>query len=748
MMDLRTVLFLALVCIHVQEMAADTNDRDCENFEVMLKAPNFVADAALKALTRDWGNLPNSWTGVDPCGSRWEGVTCSDSRVITITLSSMNLTGELTGDLASLSELEILDLSSNKGLTGSLPSNIGQLSKLTTLILYNCDFSGSIPDSVGSLKQLVHLSLYSNRFIGPVPASIGDLKNLYWLDLSNNQLTGSIPVSNGTAPGLDLLVKTKHFHFGMNQLSGPIPPGLFRPDMVLIHVLFDNNNLTGSIPSTLGLVKTLETVRFDRNQLSGPLPTNLNNLTNCNELVLSNNAFTDFIPDLTGMNNLNRLDMSNNSFSPSDGIPPWFSTLQSLTTVMMERTELEGELPAKFFSFPQLETVVMRNNRLNGTLEFGNSYSRQLQLIDLHNNSIESVKVSAGYKFTLMLADNPFCRGIGANLPYCSNQEQPGSMDTSPELCVPLPCSSDQISSPKCKCAFPYTGTFILRAPSFSLLGGQIHIAKLKLSLEQTLPNLALPVDSVLLTDAYEDNHGYLNMPLAIFPSRQNHFNRTGMFSLAFVLSNQTYKPPEEFGPYIFIANSYTHFGGKKNSSRTGLIVGAAVGCSLLFLLLLSAAGYAYRQKKRVEKAKHQGNPFESWDSHGVGGDIPALKGARFFTFEELQICTNNFSEGNSIGSGGYGKVYKGFLADGQIIAIKRSQEGSLQGSREFKNEIELLSRVHHKNLVNLVGFCFDQGEQMLVYEFIPNGTLMDCLSGNLILSQEGLGFSWIGNEE
>ena len=160
------------------------------------------------------------------------------------------------------------------------------------------------------------------------------------------------------------------------------------------------------------------------------------------------------------------------------------------------------------------------------------------------------------------LADNPFCQGIGANLPYCSNQEQPGPTDASQESCVPVPCSSDQISSPKCKCAYPYTGNFILRAPSFSLLGGQIHIAELKQSLEQTLQNLALPVDSVLLSDAYEDNLGYLNMRLAIFPSDQNHFNRTGIFSLAFVLSNQTYKPPEKFGPYIFIANSYTHFEG------------------------------------------------------------------------------------------------------------------------------------------------------------------------------------------
>lgn len=72
------------------------------------------------------------------------------------------------------------------------------------------------------------------------------------------------------------------------------------------------------------------------------------------------------------------------------------------------------------------------------------------------------------------------------------------------------------------------------------------------------------------------------------------------------------------------------------------------------------------------------------------------------------------------------------------MIAIKRSQHGSMQGSREFKNEVELLSRVHHKNLVKLVGFCFDKGEQTLVYEFIPNGTLMESLSGSLFSFTHG----------
>ena len=69
-------------------------------------------------------------------------------------------------------------------------------------------------------------------------------------------------------------------------------------------------------------------------------------------------------------------------------------------------------------------------------------------------------------------------------------------------------------------------------------------------------------------------------------------------------------------------------------------------------------------------------------------------------------------------------------LPGGQLVAVKRSQQGSLQGSLEFRTEIELLSRVHHKNVVSLVGFCLDQGELMLVYEYVANGTLKESLTG------------------
>ncbi|GLJ34402.1 hypothetical protein SUGI_0691650 [Cryptomeria japonica] len=94
------------------------------------------------------------------------------------------------------------------------------------------------------------------------------------------------------------------------------------------------------------------------------------------------------------------------------------------------------------------------------------------------------------------------------------------------------------------------------------------------------------------------------------------------------------------------------------------------------------------------------------------------------------RIATSNFCESNGVGSGGYGKVYKTLLPEGEMVAIKRAQQGSLQGGTEFKNEIELLFRVHHKNLVELIGFCTEQEEQMLVYEYIPNGTLRQNLIG------------------
>lgn len=83
------------------------------------------------------------------------------------------------------------------------------------------------------------------------------------------------------------------------------------------------------------------------------------------------------------------------------------------------------------------------------------------------------------------------------------------------------------------------------------------------------------------------------------------------------------------------------------------------------------------------------------------------------FTYSEMAQATNNFDSSSLVGEGGYGKVYRGVLVDGKVVAVKRAQEGSLQGEKEFLTEIELLSRLHHRNLVSLTGYCDDEGEQV-----------------------------------
>jgi serine/threonine protein kinase len=92
------------------------------------------------------------------------------------------------------------------------------------------------------------------------------------------------------------------------------------------------------------------------------------------------------------------------------------------------------------------------------------------------------------------------------------------------------------------------------------------------------------------------------------------------------------------------------------------------------------------------------------------------IDGVRCFKFEEMARATNNFDILAQVGQGGYGKVYRGTLDDGEIVAIKRAHEDSLQGSKEFCTEIELLSRLHHRNLVSLVGYCDEEDEQVHLF--------------------------------
>ncbi|XP_038879967.1 proline-rich receptor-like protein kinase PERK1 [Benincasa hispida] len=100
------------------------------------------------------------------------------------------------------------------------------------------------------------------------------------------------------------------------------------------------------------------------------------------------------------------------------------------------------------------------------------------------------------------------------------------------------------------------------------------------------------------------------------------------------------------------------------------------------------------------------------------------------FTYEELAMATDGFSEANLLGQGGFGYVHKGVLPNGKEVAVKQLKAGSGQGEREFQAEVEIISRVHHRHLVSLVGYCITGSKRLLVYEFVPNNTLEFHLHG------------------
>ncbi|KAJ4969437.1 hypothetical protein NE237_016138 [Protea cynaroides] len=102
---------------------------------------------------------------------------------------------------------------------------------------------------------------------------------------------------------------------------------------------------------------------------------------------------------------------------------------------------------------------------------------------------------------------------------------------------------------------------------------------------------------------------------------------------------------------------------------------------------------------------------------------------AQTFTFRELATATKNFRQECLIGEGGFGRVYKGKLVStGQLAAVKQLDRNGLQGNREFLVEVLMLSLLHHQNLVNLIGYCADGDQRLLVYEFMPLGSLEDHL--------------------
>ncbi|KAK7269969.1 hypothetical protein RIF29_22795 [Crotalaria pallida] len=150
---------------------------------------------------------------------------------------------------------------------------------------------------------------------------------------------------------------------------------------------------------------------------------------------------------------------------------------------------------------------------------------------------------------------------------------------------------------------------------------------------------------------------------------------------------------------------------GKKNTSIIVAIVAPIAVVAALFVL------GCFLLRKRASK------DYNTFIQDPIPEDLADVESLQF-DLATIQAATNNFSNENKIGQGGFGVVYKGILPNGQAIAVKRLSVTSLQGAVEFRNEAALVAKLQHRNLVRVLGFCLEGHEKMLVYEYIPNKSL------------------------
>ncbi|KAK0585505.1 hypothetical protein LWI29_029571 [Acer saccharum] len=460
------------------------------------------------------------------------------------------------------------------------------------------------------------------------------------------------------------------------------------------------NNISGSIPKEIGNLASLNLLHLNNNNISGQIPPELYILPQLVHFLLDNNNLSGYLPaELSKMPNLKILQLDNNNFQGT-GIPVSYSNMSKLLKLSLRNCNLQGEIP-DLSSIPGLLFLDFQNNfltNISGSLNPPSNVSIRLEgnpVCSRANelNIIQFCGLNAG-------DDEIYGRSNDSTTVTCQTQSCPvfNNFEYVPESPVP------------CYCAAPLGVGLLLRSPSISNFRPYTDRYQAYLTTSLSLDLYQLSIGSFIWQKGPR-----LRIYVKFFPQPSNStntFNKSEIQRLRDMIATFSLPPNDIFGPYQLL--NFTLLGPYadavldplKSGMSKGAVIGIVLGslsCAIAISLIIAFLFY-----KRNRRYKHHEVPKKQ-PSAKIPIKTESVKG---FGFIELDEATSGFSVTTQVGQGGYGKVYKGILANGTVVAIKRAQQGSLQGQKEFLTEIELLSRLHHRNLVSLVGYCDEESEQ------------------------------------
>lgn len=631
-----------------------------------------------------------------------------------LSLSGNNLEGPIPSSLSNCTTLNHLDLSYNR-FSGNpdFDNGIWSLTRIRTLDLSHNSFSGSIPNGVFALHDLKELSLEGNHFSGALPTDMGLCPHLKILDLSNNQFTQTIPES------LHALSSLSYLNLGNNMLTGEFPKWIGSLTS-LEYLDFSGNGLTGNLPENMGDLRLLSYLSLSDNSLTGNIPSSLVSSTKLLVISLRGNKFNGSIPDGLFELGFDQIDLSRNQLTGP--VPPGssklFNTLQSLD---LSGNQLTGDIPAEIGLNSRLRYLNLSWNNFQTTMPPELGYFQNLTVLDLRNGafhgSIPSDLCDSGSLGILQLDGNSFSGLIPDDIGNCSSLYLLSMSHNN--LTGLIPRSISQLKKLKIlKLEYnqlsgeipPELGeleNLLAVNISYNRLQGRLPSGGIFPSLEQSSLEGNLGICSPLLKGPCK-----MNVPKPLVLNPFAYGNENGRHEGGGDRSDES-------------SNGFKHHRFLSVSAIIAILAAVVISIGVLVISLLNIS--ARRRLAFVD------NALESCSSSSRSG--ASLSMGKLVWFDSKKnpdnYCLVNpesfLKKAAEIGGGVFGTVYKASLGDdnGDVLAIKSLLVSKMiQYPEDFDREVRVLGKLRHPNLVSLKGYYWTPKLQLLVTDYVPNGSL------------------------